>query len=170
MAYESLQEFIKVLEDHGELKTIDHPVSPRLEVSEICDRVVKSGGPALLFTHLTRPDGGRYEMPLLINAFGSEKRMALALEVDRLDDLASEIASFLEPQIPETLLGKIQMVPRLARLGALQPKTVSRAPCQELVETSSPSLRDIPVITCWPMDAGPSPSTRERERKLAPVE
>ena len=155
MAYESLQEFIKVLEDHGELKTIDHPVSPRLEVSEICDRVVKSGGPALLFTHLTRPDGGRYEMPLLINTFGSEKRMALALEVDRLDDLASEIASFLEPQIPETLLGKIQMVPRLARLSALQPKTVSRAPCQELVETKNPSLANIPIITCWPMDAGP---------------
>ncbi len=155
MAYEDLQEFLAALKKRGELKTIEEPVSPRLEVSEICDRVVKSGGPALLFTHLVRPGGGKYGMPLLINTFGSEKRMALALGVERLDDMAEEIASFLEPEIPESLMGKIQMVPKLSRLSSLQPRSVSRARCQELVETDSPSMADIPIITCWPMDAGP---------------
>ncbi|HET6374116.1 MAG TPA: menaquinone biosynthesis decarboxylase [Candidatus Polarisedimenticolia bacterium] len=155
MAYQDLQEFLAVLRTHGEITTIEEPVSPRLEVSEICDRVVKSGGPALLFTHLTKADGGRYPMPLLINTFGSERRMTLALEVERLDDLAAEIASFLEPEIPESLVGKIRMVPKLARLSALQPKAVTRAACQEMVETKNPSLADIPIITCWPMDAGP---------------
>ena len=155
MAHDSLNDFLDVLRKNGELVTIQEPVSPRLEVSEICDRVVKSGGPALLFTNLTRPGGGRYEMPLLINTFGSERRMCLALEVERLDDLAAEIASYLEPEIPDTLLGKIQMMPKLSRLGALQPKIVSRAACQELVETKAPTMADIPIITCWPEDAGP---------------
>lgn len=155
MAYEDLQEFLDVLKRHGELRTIEEPVSPRLEVSEICDRVVKAGGPALLFTNLTRPDGTRYDMPLLINTFGSVRRMCLALGVDSLDVLAAEIASFLEPEIPDTLMGKIQMVPKLARLSALQPKSVGRAACQEVVETENPSMAGIPIITCWPMDAGP---------------
>jgi len=155
LAYDSLQDFLAVLKKHGDLLTIDEPVSPRLEVTEICDRVVKSGGPALLFTNLVKPGGGRYGMPLLINTFGSEKRMALALETGTLDELAAEIASFLEPDIPDTLLGKIQMMPKLSRLSALQPKTVGRGACQEMVETDHPSLADIPIITCWPMDAGP---------------
>jgi 4-hydroxy-3-polyprenylbenzoate decarboxylase len=155
VAYDDLQQFLDVLRKHGELKTIEEPVSPRLEVTEICDRVVKSGGPALLFTHVARPGGGRYEMPLLINTFGSKRRMSLALEVDTLDALAAEIASFLEPEIPDSFIGKIQMVPKLARLSALSPKMVGRAPCQEIVETKNPSLADIPIITCWPMDGGP---------------
>ncbi|MGH9866589.1 MAG: menaquinone biosynthesis decarboxylase [Candidatus Polarisedimenticolia bacterium] len=155
MAHDDLQDFLAQLEKHGELRTINEPVSPHLEVSEICDRVVKSGGPALLFKNLVRRDGGRYEMPLLINTFGSEKRMAMALGTPSLDELAAEIASFLEPEVPETLLGKLQMVPKLARLGSLQPHKVNRAACQELVETSSPSLSGIPILTCWPMDAGP---------------
>ena len=155
MAYDSLQDFLRVLREQGEVKTIEEPVSPRLEVAEICDRVVKSGGPALLFTHLTRPGGDRSPMPLLINTFGSEKRMALALEVERLDDLADQVASFLEPEIPDSLVGKLQMMPKLARLSALQPKSVGRAACQEVVETQRPSMADIPIITCWPMDAGP---------------
>jgi 4-hydroxy-3-polyprenylbenzoate decarboxylase len=155
LAYQDLQEFVSVLERHGELRRITEPVSPHLEVSEICDRAVKSGGPALLFTHLTRRGGGRYEMPLLINTFGSERRMALALETESLDTLAGEIASFLEPEVPDSLMGKLQMVPKLTRLGALQPKRVGRAACQEIVETAAPSLADLPVLTCWPMDAGP---------------
>jgi len=155
LAFEDLQEFVAALKQCGELRTIDEPISPRLEVTEICDRVVKSGGPALLFTNLTRPDGGRYGMPLLINAFGSVRRMALALGVETLDALAGEIASFLEPEIPDSMLGKLQMVPKLARLSALAPKSVGRAACQEVVETKNPTLADIPVITCWPMDAGP---------------
>ncbi|HKY32295.1 MAG TPA: menaquinone biosynthesis decarboxylase [Candidatus Polarisedimenticolia bacterium] len=155
MAYDDLQAFLGALESSGELRTIAEPVSPLLEITEICDRVVKRGGPALLFTHPARPDGGRYPMPLLINMFGSERRMALALETEGLDALASEIASFLEPELPDTLMGKLQMVPKLARLGALQPRRVSRAACQEVVETAGPSLSDLPILTCWPMDAGP---------------
>jgi 4-hydroxy-3-polyprenylbenzoate decarboxylase len=155
VAYESLQEFVETLKQRGELKVIDEPVSPRLEIAEICDRVVKSGGPALLFTHVTRPDGGRYGIPVLINTFGSERRMELSLQVERLDDLATEIASFLDPEIPDTLMGKIQMLPKVARLSALQPRSVSRAACHELIETKAPTLADLPIITCWPMDAGP---------------
>ena len=155
MSATDLQGFLAALEKQGQLATIREPISPHLEVSEICDRVVKKGGPALLFTNLTRPGGGRYEMPLLINMFGTERRMALALGVERLDDLAAEIGSFLDPEIPESLMGKLQMMPKLTRLAALQPKRVTRAPCQEIVETENPSMADLPIITCWPMDAGP---------------
>ena len=155
MAWSDLQEFLAALEKQGELKRIDQPVSAHLEVTEIADRAVKAGGPALLFTHVTRRGGGRYPMPLLINTFGTERRMCLALETESLDALAGEIAGFLEPEIPESLLGKIQMVPKLSRLSALQTRTVSRGACQELVETQNPSLADIPIIQCWPEDGGP---------------
>ncbi len=155
MAWNDLQEFLAQLDKQGELKRIDTPVAAHLEVAEIADRTVKSGGPALLFTHVTRRDGSRYPMPLLINTFGTERRMCQALETATLDTLAGEIAGFLEPEIPDSLLGKIQMLPKLSRLSALQTSTVSRGACQEVVEKAAPSMADIPIIQCWPQDGGP---------------
>ncbi len=150
MPYRDLQAFLDVLRREGELKEITDEVSPDLEVAAVADRVVRKKGPALLFKNVRGSS-----MPLAINLFGTDRRMCLSLEVGRIDDLASEIASYLEPEIPEGLLGKIQALPRLARLTALKAKAVGRAPCQEIVETKNPSLAGIPIIKCWPGDGGP---------------
>ena len=95
MGYKSLQHFIKVLDKAGELVRIKEPVSPHLEITEITDRVNKKYGPALLFENVPG-----YDMPVLMNAFGSMKRMCLALEVDCLDDIAAELLSFMEAEAP----------------------------------------------------------------------
>ena len=150
MAHRDLQGFLEVLRREGELLEIREEVDPVLEVAAITDRVVKKKGPALLFKNVRGAS-----MPLLINLFGTERRMCLALETASFDDLAREIGSYLEPEIPEGVLGKIQALPRLARLTALKSKLVSRAACQEIVETKNPSLAGIPIIKCWPGDAGP---------------
>ncbi|MCZ6669879.1 MAG: menaquinone biosynthesis decarboxylase [Acidobacteria bacterium] len=150
MPHEDLQAFIKALRSLGEIREIREPVSPRLEISEIADRVVKTGGPALLFTNVS---GSR--IPVLINSYGTEKRMALALGAESLDAVASEVAALLEPEIPTTLLGKLKMLPQLARLGDMAPEIVDRAACQEVVITDNPSMAEIPIITCWPGDGGP---------------
>jgi 4-hydroxy-3-polyprenylbenzoate decarboxylase len=112
--------------------------------------VCKAGGPALLFEHLPG-----YNLPVLMNAFGSLKRICLALEVDSLDDIAAEILSFLEAEA-NTLMKKLQLLPKLARLSRMFPKTVSKAPCQEMVFTGEEvDLRSLPVLHCWPQDGGP---------------
>jgi len=150
MPYRDLQAFLDVLRREGEMKEIKDEVSPDLEVAAIADRVVKSGGPALLFTNVRGAS-----MPLAINLFGTERRMCLALETSAIDAVAADIASYLEPEIPEGMMGKLQALPRLARLTALKAKVVGRPACQEVVETKSPTLAGIPVIKCWPGDGGP---------------
>ncbi|MEW6388455.1 MAG: menaquinone biosynthesis decarboxylase [Thermodesulfobacteriota bacterium] len=151
MAYQDLQQFMEVLDRRGELKRIAEPVSPYLEITEITDRVCKRGGPALLFEQVAG-----YEMPVLMNAFGSLKRMCLALEVDALEEIAGEILSFLEAEAPDTLIKKLKLLPKLRRLANIFPKTVSRAPCQEVVyQGPEVDLTKIPVLTCWPLDGGP---------------
>jgi 4-hydroxy-3-polyprenylbenzoate decarboxylase len=150
MGYRNLQAFISRLEQLGELKRVSAPVSPRLEITEITDRVCKQGGPALLFEQVPG-----YGMPVLMNAFGSRRRMCLALETDSLDDIAGEIVSFMEAEA-NTLMKKLQLLPKLARLGRMFPKTVSRAPCQQVVLTGDRvDLGKLPVLTCWPGDGGP---------------
>jgi len=150
MGYRNLQAFIARLEQLGELKRVVAPVSPRLEITEITDRVCKQGGPALLFEQVPG-----YGMPVLMNAFGSMRRMCLALETDSLDAIAGEIVSFMEAEA-NTLLKKLQLLPKLARLGRMFPKTVSRAPCQEVVLSGDRvDLGLLPVLTCWPGDGGP---------------
>lgn len=149
MAYTDLREFIAALERHGELKRIGVEVDPVLEITEFADRSVKSGGPALLFE---RPSG--YGVPVLINAFASLRRMELALEVDSLDTVAGRISEFLEMRVPEGLIGKLKMLPKLAEMGRFFPRMVSRAPCQEVVRTEGFSLFDYPVLKCWPQDGG----------------
>ena len=151
MGYKSLQHFVEVLEKKGELVRIKEPVSPFLEITEITDRVNKKYGPALLFENVPG-----YDMPVLMNAFGSMKRMCLALEVGSLEEVAAEILSFLEAEAPDTLIKKLKMLPKLARLANIFPRTVTKAPCQEIVlREGEVDLTKIPVLTCWPGDGGP---------------
>jgi len=149
MAYRDLKHFVDVLRQRGELKEISVEVDPVLEISEIADRVVKAGGPALPFTNVKG-----HRIPVLINAFGTLERMALALGAESLDAIAEDIAELLEPQMPVSLIGKLQALPKLKRFLSLPPKTVRSGACQEVVETDSPSLAEIPIIQCWPQDGG----------------
>ncbi len=149
MAYSSLREFVKALERADELKRIKTEVSPDLEITEITDRVSKAEGPALLFENV---EGS--EMPLLINAFGSYSRMAMALGVDDLSRIAYEIEGMIKIGPPESLLDKVKMLRILSQLTNFPPKTVKRGASQEVVLTGeNASLDRLPLIKCWPMDA-----------------
>ena len=149
MAYRDLREFIRTLDNNHELKRIPFEVDPILEITEFADRAVKSDGPALLFE---KPKGS--SIPVLINSFASMRKMQLALEVASVDEIAARIVEFLEMRMPEGLLGKIKMLPKLAEVGAFFPRTVSKGPCQEVVRQTTFSLFDYPVLQCWPEDAG----------------
>ena len=149
MAYEDLRAFIRALEQAGELKRIRVEVDPVLEIAEVTDRVSKQGGPALLFEN---PKG--YQTPVLINAFGSARRMNMALEVDSLNHVADRIRQYLDFKSPEGLLEKIKMLPKLAEIGAFFPRTVRSGPCKDVVKRDIFSVLDFPVIQCWPQDAG----------------
>ncbi len=151
MAYRDIQEFIRRLEKLGELKRIKEPVSPELEITEITDRVCKMHGPALLFENVPG-----YKMPVLMNAFGSFKRMSLALEVPNLDSLGQEILDFIEAEAPDTLIKKLKMVPKLKRMANAMPKMTNKAPCQDIVlKGEEVDLGILPVLKCWPEDGGP---------------
>ncbi len=149
MAYNSLQEFVQVLEREGELKRITYPVKAELEITEIADRVMKSGGPALLFENVV----GK-EIPVLINAFGSLKRMAMALGVDDVEEIAREIEQLTRMKPPGSLWDKLRMLPEVARLAGISPKVVKEGECQEVIQRD-PDLNILPVLTCWPGDGGP---------------
>ena len=151
MAYSDLQEFIRQLERAGELKRIKAPVSPELEITEITDRVCKLYGPALLFENVPG-----YDMPVLMNAFGSFKRMSMALEVPDLDSLGQEVMDFMEAEAPDTLIKKLKIIPKIKRLSNIMPRMVKKAPCQEVVlEGEQVDLGRLPVLKCWPDDGGP---------------
>lgn len=154
MNYESLKEFITRLESEGELVRITEPVSPILEIAEITDRVSKSpdGGKALLFENVENST-----MPVLINAFGSWKRIQMALGVSSLEKIAREIERFIKIAPPATLMDKAKLLPMLLQASSFPPKTVSagQASCQEVVLTGDAvDLDRIPVLQCWPNDAG----------------
>src|SRR5579864_1759999 len=150
MAYEDLREFIRALEKHKELKRISFEVDPFLEITEFADRSVKSGGPALLFEKPKSSD-----IPVLINAFASMRRMEIALEVSSVDEIAGRISELLAMQKPEGLLGKLKMLPKLADLASSFPKTVSGGPCKEVIRRQGQfDLNYLPVLHCWPQDAG----------------
>lgn len=150
MAYDDLRDFIRTLEKKGELKRIPFEVDPHLEITEFADRSVKANGPALLFEKPRQS-----HMPVLINAFASMRRMELALEVDSVEEIAGRIAELIAMQKPDGLLGKLKMLPKLADLAAAFPKTVSSGPCKEVIRRDNFSLKDIPVLHCWPDDGGP---------------
>lgn len=153
MAYDCFQDFLHKLDREGELRRISEPVSPALEIAEVADRVMKSpgGGPALLFE---KPTGAT--MPVAINTFGSRRRMSLALGVDDYEEIASEIAEIARPEVPEGVVAKLRMVPRLRRLASAPPKMVSSGHCQEVVLNGDEvDLGTLPVLKCWPQDGGP---------------
>ncbi len=149
MAYADLREFIAALDRAGELKRIPFEVDPVLEITEFADRSVKTGGPALLFE---RPKGS--SVPVLINAFASRRRMEIALEVASVDEVARRISEYLEMRLPEGLIGKLKMLPKLAEMSAFFPKTVSGGPCKEIIKREGFSLLDFPILHCWPQDGG----------------
>jgi 4-hydroxy-3-polyprenylbenzoate decarboxylase len=149
MAYTDLRDFVRALEKHGELKRIPFEVSPELEITEFADRSVKSGGPALLFE---KPAGSK--VPVLINAFASMRRMEIALEVSSVDEVAARISEFLEMRMPEGIIGKLKMLPKLGEIGAFFPKIVSGGPCKDVIRRDDFSLDEFPILKCWPQDGG----------------
>jgi 4-hydroxy-3-polyprenylbenzoate decarboxylase len=171
VAYDDLRDWIKTLEKHGELKRIREEVSPELEITEITDRVSKigarhapanqssaakgnyaAGGPALLFENVKGHPGHK----VLINQFGSERRMALALGVERLDAIAERIQGLMNVKAPEGLFDKLKMLPQLGALTSAFPKTVSAkdAPCKEVILRDHFDLNAFPILKCWPHDGG----------------
>ncbi len=151
MAYRHQREFIERLERQGELKRIRERVSPNLEITEIAARVMHAGGPALLFENV---EGSAY--PLSINLLGSARRMALALGVDSLEEIAARIEGLLDTRVPESLLGKLALLPKLAEMTKYPPREVKRGDVQEVVKKGDGvDLGELPVLTCWPQDGGP---------------
>ena len=166
MAYTDLREWIAALDRAGELKRVKAEVDPVLEITEITDRVSKSaahgagkpggvagmkaGGPALLFENVKGHPGAK----VLINQFGSESRMKLALEVNALEEISGRIHQLMNLKSPEGFLQKVKMLPMLADMGKFFPKTVATGPCKEVIKKENASLLDLPALKCWPQDAG----------------
>jgi len=179
VAYRDLREFVRKLENEGELRRVKAEVDPVLEIAEVVQRLRREAlrgenapekkpkdntgigtaqegptpaglGPALLFE---KPKGSRY--PLLINAFGSVRRMELALEVENLEDVAARIRSFLDMQTPQGLFDKLKMLPKLAELGSFFPRSVKDGACKEVVRKGTDvNLLEFPILKCWPQDGG----------------
>src|SRR3990167_559654 len=146
-----LREWIGLLEREGELHRVSAEADPDLEITEIADRVVKGGGPALLFE---RPRGSR--LPLLINQFGTERRMCLAFGVESLDEIAAKLEDVLELQPPEGLVEKVKGLKKLKSIADSMPKTFSKGACQEIVLTGDDVDLDLlPIQRCWPGDPAP---------------
>ena len=153
MAYKNQKHFIDELEKAGELVRVRSYVNPKLEMAEITDRVSKSGngGKALLF------ENTGYDFPVLMNAYGSEKRMCMALGVNHLDDVAKEIESLFKllSSPKEGIIDKLKLLPKLSQFASWMPKVKKgRGECQQVV-MASPDITKLPVITCWPKDGGP---------------
>lgn len=161
MAYKDLRDWIQYLDKAGELKRIRVEVDPYLEMAEIADRAVKmgkgtphAGGPALLFENVKGYPGAR----VLMNQFGSDVRMRMALETRSLEDIAARIQTLLKPEMPTGFMDKLKMLPMLAEVGSFFPKAVSKkdAPCKEVIHVGeSVDLTKLPVLTTWPGDGGP---------------
>jgi len=179
LPFDDLRQWIAALERAGELKRIQTEVDPILEITEITDRVSKGtadrktsaagqvgtaasavqpsatkssarGGPALLFQNLKGHPNAR----LLINQFGSESRMKLALGVSSFDEFADRIRVFMDLKSPQGFLDKLKMLPLLTEAGKFFPKTVPTGPCKEVIRRDNFSLLDFPILQCWPQDAG----------------
>lgn len=154
MPYRDLREFIAFLESKGDLQRISAPVSTELEMTEIAYRSLRADGPALLFENVISHD-----TPVAINLFCSERRMNWALEVEDADALAGRLEAMIEMVQggpPQGMLNKLRTLGRLVHVGAYQPRTVGNPPCQQVVLSGEDvDLYSLPIIKCWPMDAGP---------------
>src|SRR3954465_5691481 len=146
-----LRDWIALLEREGELVRVDAELDPELEITEINDRVVKQGGPALLFEHVKGSDRS-----LLINQFGTERRMAMAFDAPSLDAVAEKLSDVLEMQPPQGLVEKMRGLQKLKSVAGPPPKTVRSAPSQEIVLPGDDASLDLlPIQKCWPDDAAP---------------
>ena len=149
MPYNNLRDFVQVLTEQSEIKRITYPVKAELEITEIADRVMKNGGPALLFENVVDK-----QMPVLINAFGSKKRMALALGVGDVEEIAREIEKLVQIKPPRSFKEKLNILAQFVRLAGIPPKIVTAADCQQIIHRE-PDLGILPILTCWPEDGGP---------------
>jgi 4-hydroxy-3-polyprenylbenzoate decarboxylase len=149
MAYKSLHEFIKRLEEEGELKRIKKRVSNVLEITEITDRVCKNNGPALLFEQVED-----YNIPVVTNMFGSMKRLAIALEVKDIEDISRRIEEIIKFELPNSFIGKFKLIPKFFQLASIMPKKVNYGYCKEVINKTSPDITSFPVLKCWPEDGG----------------
>jgi 4-hydroxy-3-polyprenylbenzoate decarboxylase len=160
LAYNDLRDWIKQLDKSGELKRITAEVDPILEMAEIADRAAKLGrgttkvgGPALLFEKIKGHPGAR----VLMNQFGSERRMRLALETDSLDAIADRIRTLLKPQTPTSFMDKMKLLPMLAEIGNFFPKVIAAkdAPCKQVIHRGEDvNLLELPILKTWPQDGG----------------
>ena len=154
MAYRDLRGFIAQLEQLGELKRVQAEVSPDLEMTALCDRALRAGGPALLFEH---PTG--HHMPVLGNLFGSTRRVALGMGVNDVSELrqfGNLLASLKEPEAPKGFKELVGLSSMAKTLWNMAPKELSSAPCQEVVwEGADVDLTRLPVQHCWPGDVAP---------------
>ena len=152
MNFKDIREFVTFLEKKGELRRISTPVSWELEITELADRNVKSGGPALLFENVAG-----YQIPVLINVFGTHQRMAWGLGLEDLDELTQRVHKLLGliHGPPSGVIGKLRTLADLAGVARTQPKTIRKAPCQEVVLTGEDAdINMLPALKCWPQDAG----------------
>ena len=153
MSFSSLREFIAHLEKQGELVRVSEPVSPHLEMTEIGTRLIAESGPAVLFENVENSSH-----PVLINLFGTVSRIAMALgkKPDELRELGKTLAFLKQPEAPANIKEAAKMMPLLKTALAMKPKTVSAAPCQEIILNGEEiDLSKFPIQTCWPGDVGP---------------
>ena len=178
MSIDTLSHFIAELDKAGELVRITRPVSLNLELCEIADRVMKmpNGGPAVLFEHPVLMNGSRSAFPVGINLFGSMRRMAMSLGVASLDDIGGRITELMELKVPDGLLAKLSLLPRLLEVGKFPPRTRrGTPPCQEVVQRDGDvNLDELPLMKCWPEDGGayitfPMVITRDPKRGIRNV-
>lgn len=155
MAFDGLDAFVAHLDREGELVRVKRPVDVHLEVAEIADRAMKSGGPALLFENVTR-SGVRSRFPVLINAYGSKRRMAMALSTTDLERHANDIHELVTSRAPANARELAELALKLPDLAHVPPRTVAKAACQDVVLTGNDiDLDQLPVLTSWPKDGGP---------------
>lgn len=154
MKYHDLRDFLTLLEQQGELKRITLPVDPHLEITEIADRTLRAGGPALLFEN---PKG--YTMPVLCNLFGTPRRVALGMgqeDVSSLREVGKLLAFLKEPEPPKGFRDLFDKLPQFKQVLNMPTKRLRGAPCQQkIIQGDDVDLNKIPIMTCWPEDAAP---------------
>ena len=148
MVADNLSDFIRILEENGELRRVDAEVDPNLEIAEILRRTMYSRGPAILFTHVKGSD-----MPVLGNAFGSMRRLELGLGMSDFTQIGERIASMTKMDMPTGMLGKLRKLPELSKMTESFPKPQKSGPVSEVVG-ETPSFNDLPILKTWPKDAG----------------
>src|SRR6476661_7370317 len=164
MTYRSLRDFIARLDVTGELVRVREPVSTVLEMTEIQTRLIASGGPAVIFEKPLLPNGAASDIPVLVNLFGTVKRVAMGVSMDgkertdsrSLREVGELLATLRQPQPPRSLGEAFELLPLAKTVLAMKPKTVTRAPCQEVVlRDEQINLARLPIQTCWPGEPSP---------------